>query len=303
MFGNVIKMSYLCNMKTITLSEDKINEIIKQTVMQILEGIDVDVNKLTVDFNPNHQNYINTNDPWKPKPIYNTIDGYNVISIFEREISEDGYDGNPLIYALKNHKWKFKNPHYDIMALLRRFVAVTKELNQTFDVIITTPSSNQLNNEILYKVERIIPHSNSFENFFMKYSVTEVYESFLDNDWLEKHYADERNRLKVHRMIYNAISQMNKPKTKGGNNGIFSYKFIKPTIPRNAILQTMSISPEYETDEFKLADRINGKKILIIDDTVTTGKTLSDSAKAIMEMYDPKSITFLTLFSPLKKNY
>lgn len=289
-------------MNTIQISEEKLNEIVKETVSQILEGIDVDKENLTVGFNPTHQNYIGTNDPWNPYPIYNNINGYKVISVFERKTSEDGNDGNPLIYALKKHKWKFKNPHYDIMALLRRFVAVTKELKQKFDVIITTPSSNPLNNEILYKVERIIPHSDAFENFFMKYSADEVYESFIDNDWLERHYTDERNRNKVHRMLYNAICQMNKSKAKGGNDGVFSYKFVKPTILRNAILQTMSISPEYETDEFKLADRINGKNILIIDDTITTGKTLSDSAKAIMAMYDPKSITFLTLFSPLNRN-
>jgi hypothetical protein len=105
---------------------------------------------------------------------------------------------------------------------------------------------------------------------------------------------------KVHGMIYNAIRKMNQPKSRGGNDGVFSYKFIKPAILRNAILQSMKVSDNYANGEFEVADRINGKNALIIDDTVTSGKTLSDSAHAILEMYDPKSITFLTLFSPLK---
>lgn len=280
-----------------TLTEDELSNIIKECIHRILgEGIDVDKDKMEVGFNPNHQEYVNTNDPWNPKPIYNTIDGKKIISIFERKRTEDGSDGNPLIYALKGNKWHFRNPHFDVMSLLRRFVAVTKELKESYDLIITTPSSNSLNTEILYKVERLVPHSDSVENFFMKYSADEVYESFIDNDWLERNYANKKQRDKVHSMIYKAICKMNIPKASGGNDGVFSYKYIKPIVLREAILQSMKIS-----DEFKEADRINGKNVLIIDDTITSGKTLSDSAKAILEMYDPKSITFLTLFSPLSK--
>ena len=39
--------------------------------------------------------------------------------------------------------------------------------------------------------------------------------------------------------------------------------------------------------------------VLIIDDTVTSGKTISDAAEAFKETYTPSSITFLTLLSPL----
>lgn len=283
--------------KKITLTTEELDRIIKEVASRVLkEGIDIDKDNLTVGFNPSHQNYINTNDPWNPIPIYNIVDGKKVISIFERKCSDDGSDGNPLIYALKGKKWKFKNPHFDIMSLLRRFVAVTKELKEEYDLIITTPSSNKLNTELLYKVERLIPHSDSFENFFVKYTADEVYKSFIDDEWLERTYSNKKYRKKIHSMIYRAICQMNLPTSKGGNDGIFSYKFIKPTILRQAILQSMSVS-----EEFTEADRINGKNVLIIDDTVTSGKTLSDSAKAILQTYDPKSITFLTLFSPLTR--
>lgn len=39
----------------------------------------------------------------------------------------------------------------------------------------------------------------------------------------------------------------------------------------------------------------------MLDDTVTTGKTISDSAQILTETFSPKSITFLTIFSPRVK--
>ena len=52
-------------------------------------------------------------------------------------------------------------------------------------------------------------------------------------------------------------------------------------------------------NDLNYADLINGKDVLVFDDTITTGKTISDSGKAITEMFAPKSITFITLFSAL----
>ena len=266
----------------------------------MFEGIDVDKDKRIVSFNPNHQNYVDTNDPWNPKPIYNEVDGYKVISIFKRKDTEDNLDGNPLIYALKSIRgWKFANPSYDIFALLRRFVAVTKELKENFDVIITTPSSNKLNREVLYKVIRLIKYNVSYDDFFQKLDANNVYENFLNTDWFDTHCKTVDEEEKIHNLIFHAICKMNKPKLKGGNDGIFSYKFLNKNL-RNVILQSMYIS-DYYKDEITYGKYLNGKKILVIDDTVTSGKTISDSAEAILDTYAPESITFLTLFSPLIK--
>ncbi len=289
-----------------TLKKYNINEIETNNMLfslneymdnHMFEGIDVDDENHIVSFNPNHQEYVDTNDHWNPKPIYNEINGYKVISIFKRKDTENNLDGNPLIYALKGHKWKFKNPSYDIFALLRRFVAVTKELKETYDVIITTPSSNKLNTEVLYKVRRLIKHETSYEDFFMKNDAIYVYEELLDNNWIEKHY-NEKDAKRIDTEIYRAICRIQKSKDNGGNDGVFSYKFIRNKDVRNAIIQSMSINDMYK-DEITYGKYLNGKKILVIDDTVTSGKTISDSAEAIIETYAPESITFLTLFSPL----
>lgn len=248
---------------------DKLDKIIKESINLVVEGIDLDPVYGDVSLNPNHQNYVDTNDAWNPQPYYSTINGYKVISLFKNK-----YDHNPLIWALKNKKWRFKNPRYDIMFLLRRLVAVTRELHEQFDVIITTPSASSLNNELLSKIERLVPHSKSFKNFFTKYSAKEVY------DKLPNVYKKELG-------VY--FQEMQR-----ANGDVFSYKYI-PAALRNKIGETIRVSGNGGID---LANEINGKKILILDDTVTTGKTISDSAKALMNMFTPASITFFTIMTP-----
>ena len=61
-------------------------------------------------------------------------------------------------------------------------------------------------------------------------------------------------------------------------------------------------SGEAVDNDLNYDDVINGKNVLIFDDTVTTGKTISDSGEAICSMFIPKSITFITLFSALNDN-
>ena len=52
--------------------------------------------------------------------------------------------------------------------------------------------------------------------------------------------------------------------------------------------------------ELDVADKINNKNILILDDTISSGQTISLFTERIMDMYDPKKITIITLFSKLK---
>lgn len=84
------------------------------------------------------------------------------------------------------------------------------------------------------------------------------------------------------------------------NGGVFSYKYLYRTKFRNAIMQSLRIK-KYPSCNLIYGDAINSKDIMVFNDTITTGKTISDSANAIKEMFVPKSITFVTLFSELKE--
>lgn len=284
--------------KTITLTESELNKIINEHVYNILNeyGIDIDSATKTVGFNPNHQEYIDTNDSWNPKPIYNEINGYKVISVFERKESDDKLDGNPLIYALKGkYNWQLKNPRYDYMALMRRFIAVCKELNEEYDVIIVTPSSTSLNIEILHKVIEFIPHKVHFERFFHKEDAKTVFADLVDIGFIERNF-DEADQDKMYKAFALSFKRMEKE-----NNGIFSYKYINPIRLRGAVLNSMSINHDI-TNDANIYSLIDNKKVLIIDDTVASGKTISDSAEALCNVFNPSSVTFFTLFSPLKMN-
>ena len=281
--------------KQIRLTENELKEVVKDAVQKVIEGIDIDTDSIphTVGFNPNHQEYVDTNDPWNPYPIYNNVNGYKVISVFTRKKTNDRYDANPLIKALKGHKdWGFRDEHYDLMALLRRFVAVTKELNENFDVIITTPSNNQLNNRIFGIVERIIPHEKAIKDFFKKYDANYVLDYMIDDDLIAQMTNTEEEFRNCKKEIERSIMKMNRK-----NDGVFSYKYIEENY-RQYVIQSMYISDEVKSN-LELANDINGKRVLVLDDTVTSGKTISDSAEALLETFDPKDITFLTLFSPL----
>ena len=46
---------------------------------------------------------------------------------------------------------------------------------------------------------------------------------------------------------------------------------------------------------------INDKNVLILDDTIATGKTVSEIAKLTVDTFSPKKVTIITLFSALHK--
>lgn len=65
---------------------------------------------------------------------------------------------------------------------------------------------------------------------------------------------------------------------------------------RKVIEHTIKLSDEFYG---KYIDAINGKNVLVIDDSLTHGNTIREACKIIANAYTPKSITVLTLFSPL----
>ena len=79
------------------------------------------------------------------------------------------------------------------------------------------------------------------------------------------------------------------------NNDVFTYRNIKKTKLRKKLLFTMKTDfPELSP---YIASAINDKDVLIVDDTLTTGSTILSSANALLDTFDPKTITFFTLFS------
>lgn len=268
---------------------------------KVSDGIDFIPEKHIVSFNPNHQNNVDTNDLYNPHPFYSELDGHKVISVFERKHTEDEYDGNPLIYALKNYgkppgktsasKWRFANPNYDILALMRRFVAVTKEFDEPFDTIVCIESSSPLNRYIATCIHRI-KGGDLIKKFFTKYDASYVQDFLLDEDEVLSHFP-ERERDGIREKLNTAFHNM---RVSNGNK--FSYKLLGDVRLRKYMPQSMEV-PDNVALSDEISSKINDKRVLVVDDTITSHKTLSDSSKAILDTFYPKEIIFFTLFTAL----
>lgn len=284
--------------KNIIITESELRKIIKEEIIKhISEGIDINKtgNNRTVSVTNNHQNYVDTNDSHNPYLFLDTQRGFRTLSIFQRKSTNDRMDSNPLLNALKVRKgWKFNNAKSDLMKLLKNFVAASHLLPK-YDTIVLTPSNNKLNEIVFSYLLRLIKHDYAENKFFSKLEAQDVYEKMINDDYINSHFE---NPSEVWNSIDDSFSAMNLPKSQNGNDGIFSYKFLEKSSYRDAILQSMKINIRPHSD-LNYAEAINGKDVLVFDDTITTGKTISDSGKAIAEMFNPKSITFITLFSAL----
>ena len=79
-------------------------------------------------------------------------------------------------------------------------------------------------------------------------------------------------------------------------NGSFSRLFVKDPDMRNVLDVTLKISEDRYAE---FANKINGQHILLVDDTISRGQTITNACNIMMDSYAPKSITVLTLLSKL----
>lgn len=263
----------------------------------IMEGIDIDITDKTVTFNDNHEDNVDTSILLNP--TYYKYRDCDVISIFKRKQSVNyrGYDGNPLVYALKGLKgWKFKNDSLDTFSLLKRFVKICNKIDKKFDTIITIPSSNPLNTHFLHGLNKIIKCDNKIDDYFIKLNSDEVLNDYYDFSRLR----DDSIRLgvgyeKLKNKVIKAFDEM-----YADNNSVFSYKYFHAIGDSDISLRDYVIkSMKSSGNELKYSDMINDKNILILDDTISRGNSIVESSEDILDTFTPKSTTIITLFSAL----
>lgn len=263
-----------------------INEILIKENIHLIEGIDVDYINKAVSFNDEYKENVDTSTIINP--TFNKINDMDVISIFKRNKTEKfTLDGNPLIYALKGIKdWKI-NDKREIINLLKKFIRISKKIREKYDTIITIPSNNELNVNFLHKLNKIIKSKYQITDFLDKLTIDEVYENYIDWNSMNNDFGDEfiMNQRKMNKFFTNMEKD---------NNHYFSYKYIKDNSFRKYITKTNDVDNE-KIIQYSLC--INDKDILILDDTLGSGTSISEATKAINDTFDPKSITVITLFS------
>jgi hypothetical protein len=251
------------------------DEVNPKKEIYIIEGIDVDFKNKKVKVNFNHENGIDTSISNNPSKII--VNDIEVYSIFKRKKLEyDKADGNPLLHALKNNfGWVIDK--YDKELLYKQFKYIISKIPQDYDTIIKVPSSNQLNNELLNLVKKYVKHDNIIEDTFNKLKTSDVIEKGIDfNSMTEYEY----------KLIMRDLKKMGE---------YFTFKNIKTDLRK----YINDIYDDTDTEVLKYANIINGKKILVLDDSISSGQTLSIFMKNINFMFTPNKISCLTLFSKI----
>lgn len=133
------------------------------------------------------------------------------------------------------------------------------------------------------KLNKIIQCPNVIEDTVSKLDTEVVWENGVDFTNMS---SSDIKSMKI------AFEKMQK------DNDKFSFRYI-PKELRKYI--TKLYNENWIDNELDYTSLINDKDILILDDTVTTGSTISHFVQTINDMYTPKSITVITLFSPLEK--
>lgn len=244
---------------------------------KLVEGIDIDNVKKIVKFNNSHEE--NTDTSEYLNPTYYKIKEIDVISIFKRKQNTDKNDGSPLIHALKgNYNWKIDDK--SVLQLFKQFIKISKKIKDNYDTIISIQSSSSLNTNFLYRLNKVIKSENQITDIFSKLPASEILEKYVDTPNMSEKDAQ---------IIINSLRQMIE------KDDYFTYKEI-PTNLRKYICNSCTI---YGNDILKYSEMINDKDILILDDTISSGETISDNVKVIRDTFQPKSITVITLFSKL----
>lgn len=268
---------------------DKLSRIIKESIKKVLdEGIDFDTKTMTVSYNPSHENNVDTSIENNPTNDDSIIPGVDVWSIFKRKRGNRD-DGNPLVFALKGEGWTFRSEE-DRLAIIRQFDAIaTKFANMhPIGVTILVPSTNSLNDYIAKVVMSKSENAELIEGVIYKLTTEEIENMVqrFDSKFRAVYRTDFDEQYKKLQTYLNVMDEE--------KDGEFARHLIRDPKMRNAIDFTLKYSKDRIAE---YANKINGQDVLLIDDNISRGQTISEAVDILRTVYAPKSITVLTLLS------
>ena len=277
----------------IIIPKETIRRALGESLERVLgEGIDFDYYTKEVSYNPSHEENVDTSVEDNPTMDGGLINGINVWSIFKRRKRNQG-DGNPLIYALKGEEgWHFKS-NEDAMAVEKQFDMIATKFAKLYPIGVTVivPSGSALNKHIAEVVMSKSQNANLIEGAICKLTTEEVYDIVMaDDSEFRRFYGPSKFNAAFRRLLV-YFEKMNKER-----DGTFSRHMVRDQQMRNILNRTLKTSKERYAE---FANVINGEDILIIDDTISRGQTIKEACDIMMESYNPKSITVLTLLSKL----
>lgn len=263
-------------------------------LFQVTDGIRVEGK--TVYYDASNEDLVDTSVSNNPTYSDEYGDDVRVYSIFKRKSNtEEPYDGNPLLYALKGERGYHFAEDYDREAVENQFRLIARKIKESSlfpsgVVSVVLPSGNSLNRHIVDVLQSEGVLCEVVEGAIVKMTAIEVYDEITADDsyFRQKSGADYDANL---RRFRNAMRRMDSDR-----GGMFAYHFLPPDI-RGLVLSTMRSASDELLEECSKA--VNGRDVLLIDDSISRGQSIKNAVSIMQECYYPKSITVLTLFSKL----
>lgn len=288
------------NMKTLGMMMDRAAQLmfdmfVKEHENIMYEGLVVnertrtisltDVNNRGVDFSLENN------------PIEYRLGDIDVISIFKRTpLKSRGKDkdGNPFIYALKGENgWRFDMPDADIIKYMKRFLQVCKKIKTKYDTIVTVPTKSWINARFMDVIAGQVGAKHKISDYFDKCSIEVAYNSIDDNEIqrVAKMLSPNNTESKIIK-IWNRLDRCFGRMERSG-----SEHFVAKYIHKDLLRFIKNPVSNKTTHTGECAEFFEGKDVLILDDIMAFGSTLSFCAHNIIDTYSPKSITAITLLS------
>ena len=276
--------------KVIKLTESELKEMIVDAVKQVLnEGIKVRYGKDKdfVTFDDSKDGLLDeiVKDKFKLPNSELVIDIY---SMFKRVNGVGGRDANPLLFALKRkNNWTLTN----LDAFWKRFGEILTLFlrDHSLEKIVMLPSTHDVNSIFARKIKELSPDTIIYEGFLTKLSVEEIEESIDEpNSYFRQYWLNKGGQAELdaaHEMLQSYLNKM--------EDGIFSYSSIPSMELRKSIINTLKLTELGK----RYCDEINGKDILLLDDSIAAGQTAESAINALNQCYTPNSISLITLFS------
>lgn len=276
--------------KVIKLAESELKEMIVDAVKQVLnEGIKVRYGKDKdfVTFDDSKDGLLDeiVKDKFKLPNSELVIDIY---SMFKRVNGVGGRDANSLLFALKRkNNWALTN----LDAFWKRFGEILTLFlrDHSLEKIVMLPSTHDVNSIFARKIKELSPDTIIYEGFLTKLSVEEIEESIDEpNSYFRQYWLNKGGQAELdaaHEMLQSYLNKM--------EDGIFSYSSIPSMELRKSIINTLKLTELGK----RYCDEINGKDILLLDDSIAAGQTAESAINALNQCYTPNSLSLITLFS------
>lgn len=255
--------------------------------LYIVEGININSNDKTISLTDEHDKGVDF--PLVNNPVYDKYKDFDVISIFKRSKLVDDTnterDGNPFIYALKEKKgWTFDITNDEIFRYIKRFLEICKKINNTYDTIVITPSSTNINERFMKVISKQVQAENIVREFLVKIKKEEIIDdNLIDKEQITKDYPNNYNEVIT--KISRSFRRMEGADFEAKHMDKKYLKYVKYIGVNN---------------DLNIRPMIDGKDILVLDDTISSGTTVSQCIDGITSNFTPKSITIVTLLSKLK---